>query len=102
MRRRWLRRGRLTSALAAPKRRAHMKRCPACGSTEIYQCEKYYRYSGCGEEILPKLAPGLFSGAKIRPTVCLECGHIGLFASEDARRKANLSQHWKPVADERA
>jgi predicted RNA-binding Zn-ribbon protein involved in translation (DUF1610 family) len=65
-----------------------MKRCPACGSEQIYECNKYYRYSGCGEEILPKLAPSLFSGAKIRPTVCLECGHIALFASEDARRKA--------------
>ena len=79
-----------------------MKRCPACGSDEIYECTKYYRYSGCGEEILPKLAPSLFSGAKIRPTVCLECGHIALFASEDARRKAKESAHWKPVSGEGA
>ena len=79
-----------------------MKRCPVCGSTEIYECAKDYRYSGCGEEVLPKLAPGLFSGAKIRPTVCLGCGHIALFASEDARRKAKVSEYWKPVSGEGA
>ena len=74
-----------------------MKRCPVCGSTELYECKKFYRYSGCGEEVLPKLAPGLFSGAQIRPTVCVECGHIGLFASEAARRKATQSEHWKRI-----
>ena len=74
-----------------------MKRCPVCGSKELYECTKYYRYSGCGEEVLPKLAPSFFSGAKIRPTVCAECGHIGLFASEAARRKAKESEHWKPI-----
>jgi predicted RNA-binding Zn-ribbon protein involved in translation (DUF1610 family) len=75
-----------------------MKRCPACGSKEIYRCEKDCRYSGCGEELLPKLAPSVFSaGAKIRPTVCLDCGHIALFASEDARRKAKESEHWRPM-----
>ena len=74
-----------------------MKRCPVCGSKELYECTKYYRYSGCGEEVLPKLAPNFFSGAKIRPTVCAECGHIGLFASEAARRKATESEHWKRI-----
>ena len=77
-----------------------MKRCPACGSKEIYECKKYYRYSGCGEEILPKLSANFFSGAKIRPTVCAECGHIGLFASEAARTKAKESEHWRPLRGE--
>ena len=77
-----------------------MKRCPACGSKAIYECDKHYRYSGCGEEILPKLSPYFFSGAKIRPTVCVECGHIALFASEAARAKAKQSQHWRPLSEE--
>ena len=78
-----------------------MKRCPVCGSKEIYECNKHVRYSGCGEELLPKLAPSVFSaGAKIRPTLCLECGHIGLFASEHARRKAKESEHWRSVSEE--
>jgi hypothetical protein len=78
-----------------------MKRCPACGSKELYECSKFYRYSGCGEEVLPNLAPGFFSGGvKIRPTVCVDCGHIALFASEAARAKARESEHWKPVRSE--
>ena len=77
-----------------------MKRCPVCGSKELYECKKFYRYSGCGEAVLPNLAPNLFSGAKIRPTVCAECGHIGLFASQDARAKAKRSEHWRPIASE--
>ena len=77
-----------------------MKRCPACGSKAIYECDKHYRYSGCGEEILPKLSPNFFSGAKISPTVCVECGHIALFASEAARAKAKQSQHWRPLSEE--
>jgi predicted RNA-binding Zn-ribbon protein involved in translation (DUF1610 family) len=78
-----------------------MKRCPVCGSKEIYECIQDYRYSGMGEEVLPKLAPSFFSmGAKIRPTVCVECGHIALFASEDARRKATESKHWKAIRGE--
>jgi len=75
-----------------------MKRCLACGSKQIYECDKDYRYSGCGEEVLPKLSPNFFSGAKIRPTVCVECGYIALFASEAARAKAKQSQHWRPQA----
>jgi hypothetical protein len=71
-----------------------------CGSKEIYECTKFYRYSGCGEEVLPGLAPGFFSGAKIRPTLCVECGHIGLFASAGARSKAKESAHWKPIGRE--
>jgi hypothetical protein len=77
-----------------------MKRCPICGSKEIFECTKDYRYSGCGEEVLPKLAPGLFTAAKIRPTVCVDCGHIGLFASEAARTKAKESAHWRPIGRE--
>ena len=78
-----------------------MKRCPVCGSKEIYECTKDYRYSGCGEEVLPKLATGFFSlGAKIRPTVCVDCGHVALFASQAARAKAKESEHWKPLRAE--
>jgi hypothetical protein len=79
----------------------HMKTCPACGSKEIYEYRKGIRYSGCGEELLPKLATSFFSvGAQIRPTVCVDCGHVGLFASQDARMKARGSEHWQRLAGE--
>ena len=80
-----------------------MKHCPVCDSKELYEYKKYYQYgAGMGEEILPKLAPiPFFSVAKIRPTVCVNCGHIGLFASEAARAKLKESEHWKPISRER-
>ena len=76
-----------------------MKQCPVCNSNELYEYKKYYQYGAqMGEELLPKLAPvPFFSVAKIRPTVCLDCGHIALFASESARRKLKESEHWKPA-----
>ena len=49
-----------------------MKRCPACGSEKM--------------------------GPTIHPTVCVDCGHIGLFASEDARSRAKASEHWRPIS----
>jgi DNA-directed RNA polymerase subunit RPC12/RpoP len=80
-----------------------MKSCPACGSKELYEYKKFFQYGGqMGEELLPKIAPVRFlSVAKIRPTVCAECGHIALFASEDARKKLGKSEHWKPASPER-
>ena len=68
-----------------------MKPCPACGSSEIY---RYADFALDGVELLPRLG-GIFTTARIRPSLCLACGHIQLFASEDARRKARASAHWK-------
>jgi transcriptional regulator with XRE-family HTH domain len=76
----------------------NMKPCPVCGSNDIYQYPEYFRFqSGSGEELLPKLRNPVFSVAKIRPTVCLSCGYIRLFASEQARKKLKTSKHWKAV-----
>jgi len=74
-----------------------MKPCPTCKSDEIYQYKEYFQYSGSGEELLPKASKGLFSVAKICPFVCIECGHIRLMASSDARQNIVASEHWKPV-----
>ena len=45
-----------------------MKRC-RLQSEEIYECTKYYRYSGCGEAAAGW--PRFSAAAKIRPTECL-------------------------------
>lgn len=74
-----------------------MRQCPVCGSEEIYQYKKYFQYSATGEALLPKLGSNFFSVAKVRPAVCVGCGHVWLFASEDARNKVKNSKHWKPV-----
>jgi len=76
----------------------HMKLCPACGSNEIYQYDDYFSdpASAGGATLLPGLGGVLFA-AKIRATVCHECGHVRIFASEEARKKLKTAKHWKLV-----
>ncbi|MGE0458783.1 MAG: helix-turn-helix transcriptional regulator [Bauldia sp.] len=71
----------------------HMK-CPICSSTEIYRYKEGYSLSA--EDLLPGLG-NAFIGAKIRPSLCVSCGHIMLFTSEEAMNKAKASKHWKAV-----
>lgn len=75
-----------------------MSPCPICESTEIYLYKEFFRYTGANnQELLPKLRSNMIWVAKIRPSVCLGCGHIQLFASEEAREKIKASKHWHPV-----
>lgn len=79
-----------------------MKQCPACGSKELYEYKKFYSsWDGTSPELLPYLGGNFFSPAKMRPTVCLDCGHIGLFASEEARMNLKGSEHWKAIRQAR-
>lgn len=74
-----------------------MKPCPICKSDDIYQYEKYFQYTGSGEELLPKLGDGVFGVAKICPFVCAGCGYTRLVASSETREKLAESKHWKKV-----
>ena len=75
-----------------------MKPCPVCGSGEIYLCKDYFQGPGAsmGETFLPGLG-GVLAAAKVRMSLCESCGHVRIFASEEARKKAKTSKHWKPV-----
>jgi transcriptional regulator with XRE-family HTH domain len=75
-----------------------MKPCPVCGSNEIYQYEDYFSDpSGPGgATLLPGLGSVLWV-AKLCPSVCQSCGHVRIFASEEARKKLKTSKHWKAV-----
>jgi transcriptional regulator with XRE-family HTH domain len=73
----------------------HMKPCPVCGSNEIYQFKDYFQPTRNGETLLPGL--GVLPFPKIRPAVCQSCGHVRLFASEEARKKLKASKDWKAV-----
>ena len=76
----------------------HMKPCPVCGSDEIYQYKEYFAYGvNMGEELLPGLGNRFFYSAQIRPSMCMSCGHVRLFADEKARKKLKASKHWKPA-----
>jgi transcriptional regulator with XRE-family HTH domain len=74
-----------------------MKSCPVCGSSEIYEHKDYFRDTGgTWETLLPGLG-SLLSVAKIRTSVCHQCGHVRIFASEEARRKLKTSKRWRAV-----
>jgi DNA-binding XRE family transcriptional regulator len=75
-----------------------MKPCPVCGSNEIFQYKDYFPNPGGagGETLLPGLG-SLFLAGAICPSVCHSCGHVRIFASEEARKKLKTSKHWKLV-----
>jgi hypothetical protein len=75
-----------------------MKPCAVCGSNEVYMYERYFPNPGSagGETLLPGLG-SVFFAAEICPSVCLSCGHVRIFASEEARKKVKASKHWKPA-----
>ncbi|KAA3663570.1 MAG: hypothetical protein DWQ04_10150 [Chloroflexi bacterium] len=75
-----------------------MTPCSECNSNEVYQYHKpVAAMGGYGPDLLPKLASGIFSGAKLLPVVCAECGYIRFYASKEARAKLRDSKHWVQV-----
>lgn len=74
-----------------------MRPCPECNADKVYQYKEYIEFGGFGGELLPKLASGMFSLAKFRPVVCIECGYIRFFASKEARNKLETSKSWMRV-----
>jgi transcriptional regulator with XRE-family HTH domain len=72
-----------------------MKPCPVCGSNDVFLYKKYFTYIGMGEELLPGLFNPFVSSAQIRPSMCQNCGHVRIFASEAARMKLKTSKHWQ-------
>ena len=77
-----------------------MTPCPVCGSNEIYQYEEPFADPSApgGATLLPGLG-GFVRAAKICPSVCSSCGHVRIFASEEARKKLMTAKHWKLVGD---
>lgn len=76
----------------------HMKPCPVCGSNDIFQYKKDFGDTGgTGETLLPGLGSNFLSVAQVRTTVCQSCGHVRIFASEEARKRLKTSKHWVAV-----
>ena len=74
-----------------------MKPCSGCKSNRVYQYKKHMEFGGFGGELLPGLAPSMFSLAKFLPVVCFDCGHIRFFASKEARDKLEASDNWEEI-----
>lgn len=51
-----------------------MKPCPECHSYKVYRYKKFVDAAGgYGPDLLPKLASGMFSNAKLLPVICMDC-----------------------------
>lgn len=74
-----------------------MTPCPHCRSDRVFESDKPIDTSTIGGELLPKLAPGPFSSAKMRAVVCGDCGLLRYFVDSAALQKLDSSKHWKPA-----
>lgn len=72
-----------------------MKPCPHCRSERVFESDKPINTSTIGGELLPKLASGPFSSAKMRAVVCGDCGLLRYFVDPAALAKLESSKHWK-------
>ena len=72
-----------------------MTPCPECRSDEVYESTKVVDSTTIGGELLPGLAPGAFSSAKLRPVVCGNCGLLRFFLAAEALDKLRDSSKWK-------
>lgn len=75
----------------------NMSPCPQCRSDHIFESEHLIDTTTIGGELLPKLATGAFSSAKMRAVVCGECGLLRYFVDDGARGKLSSSPHWRRV-----
>lgn len=92
----------LASALAIDiqdldNKELNMSPCPQCRSDDVYQSEHLSDTTTIAGELLPKLAPGAFSSAKMRAVVCGDCGLLRYFVDDGARKKLDSSPHWRRV-----
>lgn len=74
-----------------------MPTCPECNSEELFQYKDLIDTTTIGGELLPKLASGRFSSAKMRAVVCGECGFLRYFVDNEALQKMKASKHWDRV-----
>jgi predicted Zn-ribbon and HTH transcriptional regulator len=74
-----------------------MSPCPECRSDEVYEYEELIDTTTIGGELLPKLATGRFSSAKMRAVVCGDCGFLRYFVDDKNLEKMKASKHWNRV-----
>lgn len=71
--------------------------CPECGMDSVYEYDRLIESSTISGELLPKLASGMFSSARMRAVVCADCGFLRYFVDAQALEKMRSSRHWKQV-----
>ncbi len=74
-----------------------MSPCPECRSDDVYRYDGTVDTTTIGGELVPKLAPGRLSSAKLNCVVCGDCGFLRYYVDADARAKMRSSKHWQRV-----
>lgn len=75
-----------------------MTPCPECGSAAVYRfASPVSALGGYGPDLLPKLNTSYFSGAKMTPVVCGDCGLLRFYAADEALAKLAASPKWERV-----
>lgn len=69
------------------------KSCTNCGGDRLFTS----KISTSGYMPLLFGLGRFFSFAKLNVVVCADCGHLLMFADDDARSKLRDSQYWKRV-----
>ena len=72
----------------------NVKPCPHCRSERVFESNDLIDSTTIGGELLPKLASGRFSSAKMRAAVCEDCGLLRYFVDRAALDKLEASKHW--------
>ncbi len=75
----------------------NMSPCPQCKSDQVFESERLIDTTTIGGELLPKLASGAFSSAKMRAVICGDCGLLRYFVEDAALDKLRSSPHWRSV-----
>ena len=75
----------------------NMTPCPQCRSDDVFESKHRVDTTTIGGELLPGLAPGAFSSAKMRAVVCGECGLLRYFVDDEALEKMRSSPGWRRV-----
>lgn len=71
--------------------------CPECRSEAIHRHAGTVDSSSIGGQLLPDLAPGRLSSARMDVVACADCGHVRFFLDEAAREKMRAAATWPPA-----
>ena len=70
------------------------KDCPECGGANLFSQDGISVRGGYGPDLLPG-AGSLFVSAKVKAVVCVDCGLVRYFASQNDLRKIADSDKWR-------
>jgi transcriptional regulator with XRE-family HTH domain len=71
--------------------------CPECRSEAVHRHAGTVDTSSIGGQLLPGLAPGRLSSARLDVVACADCGHVRFFLDDPARERMRSADTWPRV-----